>query len=100
MYNQTIYERALTRTSKRAFRKSGLDQSFVDNCYVWFPCGSQIARVGNFVMFSGKFNRKDKRRLAAILPHVLKSLRKTAIACGFSGDFEIDDFILKTGDER
>ena len=93
MYNQIVCEKALTRTARKAFRKSGLDQTFITNCYVWFRSGDRNATIGNFILFSGKFSHKDENRLRSILPHVLKVLRKTARACGHKGDFVLDEFL-------
>jgi hypothetical protein len=93
MYNQYICEKALTRTARKSFRKAGLHESFVARCYVWFMAGSKSPWVGNFVFYNGKFTMKDARRLDNILPHVLKSLKKTAKACGFKGEFKFDEFL-------
>ena len=84
-------EKALTRTSRRAFRKAHLPAEFLHIMYVWGQFGDRL-RLGNSVA-GCKFTRKDHRRLRGIFPHVAKRLRITARACGYTGGIELDSWL-------
>ncbi len=89
----TPQEKALTRTSRRAFRKAHLPAEFLHIMYVWDQFGGPL-RLGNSVAYGGcKFTRKDHRRLRGIFPHVVKRLRITARACGYTGGIELDSWL-------
>jgi hypothetical protein len=86
-------KRALTRSARRALRKAHLPEEFIMHCRVWDAI-SHI-QLGNFILYGGKFSRKDKKRLQAIWPHVAKSLHRTKTACGFRGEIVLDSFLTR-----
>ncbi len=90
----TPQEKALTRTSRRAFRKAHLPAEFLHIMYVWGQFGGSL-RLGNSVAYVCKFTRKDHRLLRGIFPHVAKRLRITARACGYRGPIELDPWLAE-----
>jgi len=86
-------EKALTRTVRRALRKAHLPAEFIQQAIVWRVIAH--IQVGNYILYSGKFSSKDRRRLRAIWPHVVKSVKRTKTACGFRGEIALDGFLLR-----
>ena len=78
--SELLVAKAASRTLRRVLRKHRV--SFIRYC--WFPvCDRRGLVIGNSLV--GPASNREARRFRGALPEVMKAVRRTACAAGYTG---------------